>query len=222
MPDWQIRHWGNDQILPTVPFLRQAASVHAWNRISDYLRMTALAETGGIYLDTDVDLIKPLDSLAEDDCAFLGAQETSSTSSNLFNGGVLGSPPGHWLPRTCRRLLEQLDGRKDLDCYTGPTLLTEVLRERGLDRYPTQPYAIDGVRVFPVAYFYPYHWTERFDADCITQDTYAVHRWAHSWNPANLSGNERWRARVRKLFAWIAPGISFRLAMRLLRSKAKG
>jgi mannosyltransferase OCH1-like enzyme len=218
MPGWKIRHWGNGDIDWNVPFLRQAASVHAWNRISDYLRMHALAAVGGVYLDTDVEMIKPLDPLlAYGACAFLGAQEMDCDSPNLFSAAILGSPPGHWLPEAAKSRLEELDARDDLDCYTGPGVITEVLRERGIEHYPSEPIEESGVRVYPIDYFYPYSWTQFFDEGCVTENTYTIHHWAHSWNPARGSRVTRARRKVGKLLARIAPARSVKAVQRTLQ-----
>ena len=220
MPDWTVRHWGNGDIDWSVPFLRQAASVHAWNRISDWLRMHALATVGGIYLDTDVELIKPLDPLVGDGtCAFLGAQETNPDSDNLFAPGAIGSPAGHWLPEEARARLDELDARDDLDCYTGPGVTTEILRRHGVTGYPRRPTDINGVRVYPVDYFYPYSWTESLDPGCITPNTHAVHHWAHSWNPARGSRVTRARRKVRNFLARIAPAQSVKTVQRKLQNR---
>ena len=218
MPDWEVRRWGNCDIDWTVPFLRQAATVQAWNRISDWMRMHAVATMGGVYLDTDVELIKPLDPLLGDGtCAFLGAQETKSDSPNLFSAAILGSPPGHWLPEAAKSRLEELDARDELDCYTGPGVITEILRERGIEGYPSQPVERSGVRVYPIDYFYPYSWTQFFEEGCVTENSYTVHHWAHTWNPARGSRMTRARRKFRNLLARIAPARSVKAAQKALQ-----
>ena len=61
MPDWPIKAWTDAEIDWSVRYLQQAYATRGWNRISNYMRMRALYEHGGFYLDTDVELVKPLD-----------------------------------------------------------------------------------------------------------------------------------------------------------------
>jgi mannosyltransferase OCH1-like enzyme len=59
--------------------------------------MDALAKFGGVYLDTDVDLIRSLEPMLENR-AFLGFQRGDDYPHELVNGAVFGAEPGHWLP----------------------------------------------------------------------------------------------------------------------------
>ena len=58
--DWKIRFWGNDDIDLTLPFLQRASNLGLWGQVSDYLRWKALYEEGGIYFDTDIEVVRPL------------------------------------------------------------------------------------------------------------------------------------------------------------------
>lgn len=131
LPDWQIVAWDNDKVDYSSSFVRQAYSVRAWNRVSDYTRMDALARFGGVYLDTDVDLIKSLDPLLSLK-AFLGFQTDDMNSiTDPVNGAVFGSEPGHWLPTSIRSFFNnELDGRTDIGAFSGPGLISKFLRER--------------------------------------------------------------------------------------------
>lgn len=181
LPSWEFRFWGNDNIDFSPRYLREAFAVRAWNRVSDYVRMSVLAQHGGVYLDTDVDLIRPLDPLL-DRGAFLGFQAGEEWAHEMVNGAVFGAVPGHWLPREAlSHFNEQLSGRRDTGAYSGPGLLTEILGKHGLRSYSDQPVTVDQVTVFPKRYFYPYSWNETYSDEILTPDTFAVHRWALSW-----------------------------------------
>ena len=73
-PDYEIKEW-NEQNFPFQKSLycRQAYKAQKWAFVTDYARFRILYEYGGIYLDTDVELIKPLDSLLEE-CEKAGIQ----------------------------------------------------------------------------------------------------------------------------------------------------
>ena len=61
-PDYQILEWNEDNFdLSAAPlYVRQAYEAGRWAFVTDYVRLKALTELGGIYMDTDVELVKPL------------------------------------------------------------------------------------------------------------------------------------------------------------------
>lgn len=210
-PDWEFRFWTNDNLPLQSRFLRQAFSVRAWNRVANLARMWALAEYGGVYLDTDIELIKPLDPLLRQS-AFIGFQNQSGPIEHLINGAVIGTVPGHWLPsEAVRRLDQTFDGRHDVGASTGPGLVSAMLHDRGLEGYSDAPLDIDTVTVYPTRFFYPYPYRGRFTPDVVTPDTFAIHHWADSWR-FRSSVQARLRRKALLTFANIAPDLAFRTA----------
>ena len=202
-PGWEFREWNNHNIDFSSPFLSAAYSARGWNRVSDYTRMDALVRFGGIYLDTDVDVIRPFDSLL-DRPAFLGFQLGDDCPEYMINGAVFGAEPGHWLPLAIlREFNEKLDGREDIGPLSGPGLLTQMLRQKGLSHYSDEAIEIHDVTIFPKRYFYPYFMGENFSNALITPDTYAIHRWAYTWNPKPSFRRKMIRALERH-----APGLA--------------
>lgn len=63
-PEWEIRRWDEDNFdIDAVAYTREAASKGKWAFVSDYARFKILYDHGGVYLDTDVELIRPLDNI---------------------------------------------------------------------------------------------------------------------------------------------------------------
>lgn len=213
LPDWEIRAWGNEEVDHGSRYLQQAYSVKAWNRVSDYTRMDALTRFGGVYLDTDVDILKPFDPLLGNQ-AFLGFQVSDEKiTTSIVNGAVFGARQGHWLPTEIRRRFnEEMDGRADMGAFSGPGLLTKILRERGLTGYADAPIEIDHVTIYPKRFFYPYSWQETFSPDVVTDDTYAVHLWADSWVAKSPSLKSRFKRQslnaLRKYFPGLTSAVS--------------
>jgi hypothetical protein len=144
------------------------------------VRLYALYTNGGIYLDTDVEVLKKFDPLLQE-CCFAGFDATTEDTledGEWVAGGVIGTPPNHhfvkWaLDLTCR-LFEETG-----KFYKGPAVLTMLLKELGLKSYGSQ--MIKGVKLYPLEYFYPYPCGATFQKDCITDKTYSVHHWELSW-----------------------------------------
>ena len=174
--------------------------------------MDTLARFGGVYLDTDFDVLRPVDPFIE--CrAFLGFQAGDELPGELINGGLFGAEAGHWLPTSIRDYLnERLDGRVDLNSFTGPGLVTQMLRERGLEGYSDEPIEVAGVTLLPKRFFYPYSWKESYSEDVITPDTYAVHRWAATWVDDDPSFERRLRRSVLDQCAQHTPKLALALS----------
>ena len=216
LPDWEIRSWGNDDVDFSSRYLRAAYAVRAWNRVSDYMRVDVLSRFGGVYLDTDVDLIQSLDPLLNHG-AFVGFQAGDELPDEMVNGAVFGAKPNHWLPTRLRDYLDdQLDGSTNSGSFSGPGLLTKMLRERGLQSSSEAPLQIDDLTIFPKPVFYPYSWLEQYSEDVITTETFAVHRWAATWQPKATFPLKLRRALLRS-FARYAPQLALRVACALVK-----
>jgi mannosyltransferase OCH1-like enzyme len=181
-PDYEFILWNEDNIDFSNQFVRGAYAVGAWNRVANFARAAALHKYGGIYLDTDMELRRPLDPLLDNSC-FLGFQRRDP-DRDWVNCGIMGAVPGHWfMERTCQRLVEEFDGRRYVASSSGPGLVTQLLVEEGLTTYDDAPQFVRDVTVYPVRYFYPYFLGESFTEACVTPDTFAIHHWASTWIP---------------------------------------
>ena len=64
LPDYEFKLWNTHNFdINSVPFVKQAYEQRKWAFAADYIRMYALYHEGGVYLDSDVKVLKPLDSL---------------------------------------------------------------------------------------------------------------------------------------------------------------
>ena len=63
-PDYEIREWNESNFdINENDYCREAYEQKKWAFVTDYVRLKALYEYGGIYMDTDVEVVKPLDPL---------------------------------------------------------------------------------------------------------------------------------------------------------------
>ncbi|MGK9164851.1 hypothetical protein KXR53_01055 [Inquilinus limosus] len=197
LPDWEFRFWNNDNVNFGSRYLSQAYSVRAWNRVSDYTRMDALSRFGGVYLDTDMELRRPLDPLLGN-AAFLGFQMGDERPDVMVNGAIFGAEPGHWLPATIRDIFDkQLDGHTNIGSFAGPGLITKVLQDNGLRGYSDEGVTVRDVTIYPKRFFYPYSWLEEYSPEVVTPDTFAIHRWAETW----VVNDQSLRTRLKR--AWM-------------------
>ncbi len=206
-PDWTVMEWNDATIDFSSKWLCTAYVAQKFNVVSDYVRMQVLHRHGGVYLDTDVELLKPLDPLLAEP-AFLGIQ-TREITYDWLNGAVIGARPGHPL---IGKILEYLERAMiptwNYLSFTGPGVISYIVMfdqlaprplEDVLQRSPT-------LTLFPTRYFYPYPWDGSFDPSCVTPDTYAIHHWEGSWTekkpPVKASSGPKpadiWRLRFAK------------------------
>jgi mannosyltransferase OCH1-like enzyme len=176
MPDWQIKRWDERNSCLHFRFMRTTQRLGRWAKMSDLMRLLAIYFEGGIYLDTDVEVLKPLDDLLQ-----LPAFLALESEDPMANNAVFGAERGHPFVLQCiRSLLRRCDGTEPANS-SGPLVITRVLRARGLRSYCEQPQVLGDVTVFPKQYFYPFNFREKFSPECVTPDTYAVHWWAKRW-----------------------------------------
>lgn len=81
LPDYQFIRWDESNFdVNSVPFTKQAFEQGMWAFVSDYVRIKALYEQGGWYLDTDVEVLKPLAPF-ENNRVTLGTDENGSLTA---------------------------------------------------------------------------------------------------------------------------------------------
>ncbi|MBQ1372356.1 MAG: glycosyl transferase [Oscillospiraceae bacterium] len=190
-PDYKVICWNEENYdIHKNPFVEQAYQAGQWAFVADYVRLEVLLNHGGVYLDTDVELRKPLDPLLEHDC-FLGFESRDTVAT-----GVIGCTPGHPLIRKLFANYEDRDFLKDGErgITTGPELLTTVLREDGL-RPTGKKQQIDGCVVFPCKTFYPtgMDWVLGRYSD----KTVSVHHYTDSWRSSRVTGKRSVKSRIR-------------------------
>lgn len=200
-PDYEIRRWGEDDFdFDLNEYCRQAYEEKAWGFVPDFIRLWIVYTCGGIYLDTDVQVVKPLDPLLAHR-AFCGFEQPGNleTAGELFVnfGQGFGAEKGNplikaHLDRYANLSFRLPDG--SLNRTPSPTYTTEVLVAAGLDRTRNAVQELDDITVYPYEYFCP----KNFETGIlsITPHTYSIHHFDASWytDEEQAVKLERWRA----------------------------
>ena len=175
-PDWQIVRWDEDSFdVNSTLWTKQAYEAKKYAFVADYVRIKALCEQGGVYLDTDQELIKPLDPFMSHSC-FVGFMDKTNISA-----GVIGACPGHPM---MSRMLEYYRHRPFLkedgtvDIKPNTNWMTDMLLEQGL-KLDDSRQQVGNVAVYPQTYFCPTSCVSI--EDCSGPDTVALHHWAMTW-----------------------------------------
>jgi len=185
MPDYKIMLWNEANSPMYLPYLQAALKYKKWANLSNFVRIYALYHHGGIYMDTDMEVLQSLETFRQYG-SFLGLELGEKEAKNIVvNNAIFGAEKGHPFIKKCMDFyLKYFDGR-DSALDSSPYLVTRLLKEAGMHQYGRQN--AGGVELFPKEYFYPYHITEKFHPDCVKVNTYTIHHWGYSWGKKPFS-----------------------------------
>ena len=178
-PDYQIVEWNEDNFdISAAPlYVRQAYEAKKWAFVSDYARIQIVYENGGIYYDTDVEVVKSPEHLLGYS-AWFGFEEEKQVATGLGFGAEKGAPILAAMLADYRDIPFVLeDGSFDLTPC--PVRNTAALVRAGLILDNTQQLLPGNIAVFPKDWFCPLDYlTGKL---CKTKDTVSIHRYAASW-----------------------------------------
>lgn len=154
--------WQESDIKHLPPFAAYAYGKKCWAFVSDYLRFKILYENGGVYLDTDMEILRPIDDLLVHD-GFAGLNK----DKDFIYCGIIGSIPQHPLIKKILDVYEMLpQGRYP----TSPEIFTKVFKE----------YTNADFNLYEYNFFYPVQAGQTKTLDLFL-DAYATHHWDESW-----------------------------------------
>ena len=185
-PNYEIIRWDEkNSPLQDNEYVKQAYQAQKWAFVSDYVRVKVLSSQGGIYLDTDVELLKSLDSFL--DCnAFLGFESPERVATCL-----MGCKPQHpFFIELCQQYQHRpfLCAEGDYDETTNVEMFTEMLTREGLVKN-NLPQTVCDVTIYSADFFSPKDLTT--GKITITENTYAIHYFNASWLPTNKRINTK-------------------------------
>src|SRR4030095_8198679 len=99
MPDFEIKQWNETNSPLDIDYCQATHSKALWSKVSNYVRLHALNTEGGIYFDTDVEVLKTFTPLLNRKC-FLAFQQHDE-DVDCVNIAVLGAMPGHPFLKSC-------------------------------------------------------------------------------------------------------------------------
>lgn len=197
-PDYEIIEWNEDNFdVHAIPYTSQAYEARKYAFVSDYARFKILYEHGGIYFDTDVEVIRPFDDILARG-AFMGFEidpKTGDTSAGCVAPGLgLGVNPGLGLYKKLLQLYSTLQFINPDGSYNQKTIVrytTELLSTSGLQNIAGIQ-EVEGIVIYPKEYFNPLDdSTGRLK---ITQNTHSIHWYSKTW--CDMSP---WRTTISRL-----------------------
>ena len=195
-PDYEIIEINEDskkyfdfaQELKSNRWFRTVYERQMWAYVADYVRIKTLYENGGIYLDTDVTIVKPLDKFLKDK-AFVGIQDSKRDGwQNYVEPAILGACKGNAF---LKKILDFYDENSkvniwNVNFYTMPEIFQYYLEET----YKPQDYPVKAeqkiipykdITIYPERYFIPFRYKKIFTPECVKKDTHTIHWFGGSW-----------------------------------------
>ncbi len=175
-PDFRLQRWDEHNFDPDChPFVRAAYDAGCWAFVSDYARLKVVYDQGGIYLDTDVELLKSLEPLLGDGCYFGVEQNEGLVATGLGFGAEAHHPAVHAMLKQYDSLCFDPAAKERLAC---PLLNDRALRLLGLED-GAEIRHVAGAVVYPPRFFDPLAPGNTRDLTC--PDTVSIHHYSASW-----------------------------------------
>lgn len=203
MPDYEIKRWSVKNFdVNAVPYVREAFEARKWAFAADYIRMYALYTEGGIYLDSDVKILKPFDDFLDN--SFFSSMEYHPTQVEKDGSAQYIDQDGHRIAdkfisgiqiqaavmgaeKGCPFVGEVLDWYQDkhfvrVDGSMATDVLSPYIYARIAEKhgfvYKDTDQQLDGrMRIYPSEIF-------AGNKHEVTPRSYAIHYCAHSWHPS--------------------------------------
>lgn len=192
MPDWEYKLWNEDNFdVNSIPYTQEAYEAGKMAFVTDYVRLYALSTEGGVYMDTDVEILKPLDDLLHLS-AFTGYE--GSKHKPPVTGLMASEAGGQWVEEQLHAYVGLHFRRKDgsLDTTTNTQRISAIMKANGFvcDGKKSQ---YKDLTVFPSEYFCPMQTTGEY---LRTENTYCDHHFMGSWSS---QGKKKWKDHVKNL-----------------------
>ena len=188
LPDYQFKEWNEDNFdLDLYPFARGAYESRKFAYVSDVVRLYALYTEGGIYMDTDVEVIKNMDELL---ClhGFSGFQ----SQTEIPTGTMAAEPGNEWIKDQLDYYSDVVFSLSDVDdkLITNVDIITTMsVNKHGLILNNEEQELKYGMVMYPIDYFCAK------SADTgklnVTDNTYTIHHFAGSWIPLQSKVNRK-------------------------------
>ncbi len=175
MPDYEIIEWNEDNVIFDNSYVKEAYEKRKYAFVSDYVRLKVIYEEGGIYLDTDVELIKSLEPLLKVG-GFIGFERSNTVTTGLGFAAKAKDT-------VIEKMLSTYDYihfvvNDQMDQTPCPVRNTKDLISLGLVTN-NKKQKVGDIIVYPKEYFCP------LDYDSgkinITNNTYSIHHYGYSW-----------------------------------------
>lgn len=207
-PDYEIKQWNESNFdVYSHPFMKAAYEAKAWAFVSDYARLKVIYDNGGIYLDTDVEILRKPDFLLNNKC-YIGIQQPKLLCNTGLGFGA------EKASSVVEKMLESYDTltfcEENKNTFACPGLNDKAIRSLGNVSNDEITY-LNNVTIYPPRFFDPISTGKTLNLLC--DDTVSIHHYAASWT----SNRQRWKRKVARSL-----GVKNVQRLKALRTKLSG
>lgn len=179
--DADIIQIGNEceEISLQSPFLRKAFHEENWCNVSNYMRAYAMYNWGGVYMDTDVEVVRDSDVWTSMEVNF--AQEMECWLNSHL---MIAHNPGHIIFKHMIDKMDSFDYPADtyIEIETGPRLITRAMQWYGYEMKDIdKPVKHKDIIIHPEVVFSPHRWNKKYNPKEVKNETLAVHHFTKLW-----------------------------------------
>ncbi len=199
-PDYEIKEWNESNFdFNCCQYVKEAYEAKKWAFVSDYARYKILYQQGGVYFDTDVEVIKPFDDILSKG-AFMGCENSKGEKISVASGLGCAVEPNNEFYKLMLESYEKdsfILENGELNLYTVVDRVTDALIEKGLED-SEEIQEICGIKIYPTEYFCP------IDINTgkkkITKNTYSIHHYQASWKSSKAKLKKNVYRLTRRIF----------------------
>lgn len=178
LPDYEIKEWNESNFdINSNKYVKEAYENRKFAFVTDYVRLYALYNQGGIYMDTDVEVLKPLDEFLVYE-AFSGFE-----SNNTIPTGIMASAKGNkWIKLLLNDYndLSFINEDGTLNLTTNVVLITNTTKENYDIKLDNTFQDLKDVVFYPNDFFCPKDWNT--GKIFLTDNTHTIHHFSGSWH----------------------------------------
>ena len=177
-PEYDIVEWNEENFdINSNEYVREAYNNKKYAFVSDYARLYALYNFGGIYFDTDIEVIKNFDNIIKNMDIYAFEKE------DVIMTGVMIARKGSKIIKQFLKLYDNLKFLNDdgsLNLLPNTYRLTEILKENGLVCNNKKQILKNSLaEIYPIEYFFSFYMDNSYFMP--TQNTYTIHHYDGSW-----------------------------------------
>ena len=192
-PEYEVKEWNENNFdIHCCKYVEEAYEQKKWAFVSDYARFWILYNYGGMYFDTDVEVVKNFQALI-DKGPFMGCELAEANDTSVAPGLGLAANPGLGLYKEILNYYDNLNFEyKEGNVETVVAHTTRILKIKGFNGTGNIEY-VDGIYIYPPEYFCPMN--QFTGKTTITNNTCSIHHYTASWQ----SGYSRFKTKLQQI-----------------------
>lgn len=202
LPEYEIKEWNESNFdVNSIPYTRDAYAAKKYAFVSDYARFYILYHEGGLYFDTDVEIIRPMNDIIEKG-AFMSVEipfRKLTQAPSINPGQGIGASKGHPVYKEMIDFYQKLSFYREdgaIQNYAMIRKISDIFSDAGMK-------AIDEVQLLRDTYIYPADYFNPLDELTgklnITDRTKAIHWYEASWLPSQPIWRKKLKQIIRRI-----------------------